>query len=207
MTNPSVKPGEPRLQEWTGPKGINRVDLTTLHDIANQARVLGERKLDNGTELIGHAPHVAPEAWLHLLFAPLGDAEIEDLEQSLLFPLPADYAEFLKIHNGISLFLGDVWLGGRRTSYARTGDAARQPFSLVSTNQEHGITAESQEMIIGGEQRIGATFRLGFDDGKVRKYKPRGRKPICVWESLEDMLASEAVRLATCFDASGRRLS
>lgn len=183
------------------------MDLTTLYDITNQARALGERKLDNGTELIGHAPHVAPEAWLHLLFAPLGDAEIEDLERSLLFPLPADYAEFLKIHNGPSLFLGDVWLGGRRTSYARTGDAARQPFSLVSTNQEYGITAASKEMVIGGEERISATIRMSFKDGKVRKYKPRGWRPTRVWDSLEDMVASEAVRLATCFDALGRRTS
>jgi len=183
------------------------MNLTTLHDITNQARALGERKLGNGAELIGHAPHVAPEAWLHRLFAPIGSAEIEDIERSLLFPLPADYAEFLKIHNGLSLFSGDLRLGGYRTSYARSGDGAWQPFCLVSTNPEHGITDESKEMVIGGEQRTGATIRLGFDDGKARKYKPRGRKPMCVWESLEDMLASEASRLATCFDASGRRLS
>lgn len=37
---------------------------------------LGARVLDDGARLIGHVPHVAPEAWFHQIYAPISETQI-----------------------------------------------------------------------------------------------------------------------------------
>lgn len=183
------------------------MDLSVLHAVVDQARGLGERALDSGTRLIGHVPHVAPEAWLHALYPPLSEDGIAAVEESLSFPLPADYAAFLRIHNGLRVFSGDLWLGGRRTSYSRVGDAAWQPFDLVLHHEEFTKALNGEELVIGGEQRTGVVLRYVIESGEIHKCRRRAGKPLGVWNSLEEMIASEASRLASCFDATGRRIT
>jgi len=141
-----------------------------------------------------------------MLFAPTGDSEIAAIERSLSFSLPPTYSAFLKIHNGLRLFSGDLWLGGHRASFSRSGDAVWQPFSIVSANQECNLTTDGNEIVIGGEERTGATIRYSTKDGRILKYKQRGKKPISSWDTFETMLISEVSRLALCFDATGHRL-
>jgi hypothetical protein len=68
-------------------------------DILMSYNNLGKQALESGTILIGHAPHIAPKAWLHSIHAPLSDREINALEKYLGI-IPEDYKSFLKKANG-----------------------------------------------------------------------------------------------------------
>jgi hypothetical protein len=39
-----------------------------VREVVNRSKGLGTRTLPDGTELIGHVPHIAREAYLHLMF-------------------------------------------------------------------------------------------------------------------------------------------
>ena len=58
----------------------------------------------NGTLLIGKAPHIAKLAWLHRIFKGLTDIELTQLESELGRTIPVSYKNFLKQTNGLQLF-------------------------------------------------------------------------------------------------------
>src|SRR6266853_226310 len=84
------------------------------------AKPLGYERLSDGTQVIGHVPHVAPKAFLHELYPPLSAEEMEEVEKLLGKSLPLDFGKFLAMANGCFLFSGSLSIYGRRTSYART---------------------------------------------------------------------------------------
>lgn len=103
--------------------------------VVEESRGLGSRVLANGTQIVGHVPHVVVEGYLHEIYPGLADAEIEALENGTLRrPIPEVYKAFLKVTNGANFFVAELWLGGARTDYARTGDESRQPFDLEMPN-------------------------------------------------------------------------
>src|SRR5438477_8765688 len=89
-------------------------------EAVGRARQSGESTSENGTTLLGRAPHVAPLAWSHSLFQPLTDDEISQLDHLCRRPVPRAYRWWLKKHNGLGLFVGTLSLDGLRTSYARS---------------------------------------------------------------------------------------
>src|SRR5215216_4661514 len=104
-----------------------------VRELVCEAKSFGYRRLANGTELFGHVPHVAPEAWLHELFAPLDDEELAVLEQSLKLPLPADYAAWLRRSNGGHFFSTALTFDGLRRTNSRDPEL-REPFALETPN-------------------------------------------------------------------------
>jgi hypothetical protein len=84
-------------------------------EILKNYNYLGEQKLENGTLLIGLAPHIAPKAWLHCIHAPLNNEEISELEKKLKVTIPECYKLFLKKEaNGIKVFNTTFYLFGFR---------------------------------------------------------------------------------------------
>jgi hypothetical protein len=58
----------------------------------------------SGAVLIGHAPHIAPMAWLHSIYPVLTEEDIIELEAELKKPIPEAYRDFLKNYsNGLAL--------------------------------------------------------------------------------------------------------
>jgi hypothetical protein len=49
---------------------------------------LGINKFTNGTTLIGKAPHIAPEAWLHTFYKGLTDVELLLLQKNIKIEFP-----------------------------------------------------------------------------------------------------------------------
>jgi len=178
--------------------------LDSVFRIVSAAEPLGIRTTAAGARLIGRAPHVAPEAYLHAVFPPLGEGDIDALEAEVGRPLPAAYRALLRAANGLSLFSGSLSVYGRRTSYARSGDAAWQPFSVVRPN-----TVERPRRLPGGALVVGS-YRT---DGSLVYVGERGEAIRCDrdeatllnrWPDLSTMLTQEAQRLASYFDESGR---
>ncbi|MCC5468163.1 SMI1/KNR4 family protein [Pelosinus baikalensis] len=70
------------------------------------------------------------------MYAGLTNETIDALQDSLGKTLPEDYVNFLKYTNGTNIFSDSISIWGMRTSNARRGDEAIQPYDLVSLNEE-----------------------------------------------------------------------
>lgn len=180
-------------------------ELSDVHAVIEPARALGSRKLDDGTELIGHVPHVAPEAWLHMLFPPLPPQGIERIEAELGRPLGPAFSSMLALHNGLSLFSDSLSIYGHRATVSRTGDAAWQPFSIRTPNTlERPKDADPSHLFVGSYGSDGSQLYIDVRDSRVYRCSRRSAAPLNRWDDFFGMLNSEARRLATLFDGQGR---
>ena len=179
--------------------------LQAVYAVTDRAKVFGHRVLPNGTELVGHLPHVAPQAWLHQLFAPLAEAELVAWEQALGEPLPPALRAFYGYHNGLNLFSCDLSLHGRRHSYERTSDAVWQPFDLDNQNRyRRGGPIPGRLFLAGNEDVL--WLSLDLHTQAVQRTTADGTV-IQNWSGFEEMLVTEVHRLANCFDEQGRRVN
>ncbi|HET6229655.1 MAG TPA: SMI1/KNR4 family protein [Longimicrobiaceae bacterium] len=164
--------------------------------------------LANGTKLVGHVPHVAPEAWLHVVFPALSEPELVSLKTSLGGPLPEDYRNFLRQMNGIRLFSGALTIDGLRKSYERTGEAVWQPFDVVDLNTlERPQGAKPTDFFIGGYDWDGSVLCVDTGSGETWRRDRDGFPSLNRWPSLFHMLADETERLAGHFDAEGKEIN
>ncbi len=172
-----------------------------------EAKHLGSRRLDNGTELIGHVPHVAPQAWLHIIFAPLDHMQIQQVERDIGRKLPMEFREFLQKSNGLSLFSGALSLYGWRSNFNRSEDQAWQPFSIRTPNvSERPSDAHDSLVFIGGYRADGSRLYIDPRDSLVHRCSRDSAKPLTTWQDFDTMLASEVERLAAMFDQTGKKV-
>src|SRR4051794_12669647 len=130
------------------------IERAWVNESLNRWTPIGHNVIDDGTELIGRIPHVAPFAWLHYLFAPVGNIDIEFYCERILNFKYYNYKNFLLIFNGVNLFSKNLYLLERRTSYRRDG-SIHQPWELSDTNlvpTEEG--APPYTLIIGGSNAL-----------------------------------------------------
>jgi len=166
------------------------------------AESFGARTTASGVRLVGHVPHVATEAYLHVVFPPLDELRIAALEDAIGLPIPDSYRRFLRLANGLDLFSSSLGIYGYRTSNERTGDAARQPFSVVIPNTvERPPGIPNRAIVIGGYGKDGSQIYVA--DSAVFRCDRENGASLNWWPDLFAMLVSEASRLATHFDASG----
>jgi hypothetical protein len=182
--------------------------LGALSRVLSDARHLGVKQLRNGTELIGYAPHVGPQAWLHVLFAGLSASKRDAVEAAIQRSLPPPYWALLQRFNGLSLFSGALALFGLRESYRRTGDAQWQPFALETPNVvERPQDARPHTVFVGSFRSDGSLLFMDPSDSQVYRRSHHSARVLTSWSSLESMLNSEALRLAELYDSAGRRKS
>ena len=182
-------------------------ELAPMYAIVDRARRLGERALPNGTELIGHVPHVAPDAWLHTMFAGLTEDEVAKVESEAGRSLTAEHRRILAAHNGLMLFSTALSLYGLRHSNVRVGDAARQPFGIrVPNGPERVPGAPKTWVYVGGYSSDGSQLCVDFTTSHVYRCARYSAKPLKEWPNLISMLNEEATRISSLFDENGRRL-
>lgn len=178
--------------------------LDVVLGIVSLAEPLGVHVTSMGARLVGHVPHVAPEAYLHIVFPPLSEADMTALEGELRRPLPVAYRTLLGVTNGLTLFSGSLSIYGRRTSYVRTGDEARQPFSVVTPNAyERPSNLPADAIIVGGYYEDGSRVYVSASGETVRCDRDDAT-PLNRWPDLLTMVTEEAQRLMSYFDESGR---
>jgi hypothetical protein len=148
--------------------------IIEIIDLVNQYRHLDFKKLNNVTYLVGRALHIAPQAWLHQVFAPLKEDEIiKDKSKLSCFLNPA-YELFLKHMNGLNLYSNSLSLYGLRDNYIRDEKNVWQPFDIIRTNEfESRRSIGKSNLIIGSYNFDGSN--LCFDaDGKILRYDNSG---------------------------------
>lgn len=169
---------------------------------------LGDKILENKTHLIGKAPHIAPEAWLHTIYPPLSSTDIGSLEKELHKPLPVEYRTFLEHTNGLNVFNTTLYLFGLRRNYNRDLDNVWQPFDIILPNTiEAPPNIKENVCIIGGYDWDGSYLYINSTDGSVHLCKRRDSKSIFNWKSFPEMLESEVKRLVTLFDGNGQEIN
>jgi hypothetical protein len=179
--------------------------LQEVYNIIYKAKSFGYRKLDNKTELIGHVPHVAPQAWLHKIFAPLQEKEIDFLESEMKVDIPPVLEVFYFFNNGLGLFSSSLSFYGLRTSYERTGDAVWQPFDIILPNTfGRADDSSMNQLYIGSYDYDGSRLYIDNLTMKVYRCSRESSKPLNEWPSFEEMLLSETRRLDNLFDVEGK---
>jgi hypothetical protein len=176
--------------------------------VVRQAEHLGSRKLTTGVELIGHVPCMAPQAYLHVLFPPLNDEKIEEIETNIGHILPSDLKDFYGYSNGIMLFASGLYVDGLRRNFARRGDESRQPFSIITPNtHERPVDSPDSLVFFGGHECDGSLLGMFPDSPEVFRFAPCSVKVLNEWPSFDAMLLSEIRRLSLLFDAQGRKIN
>jgi len=167
----------------------------------------GKKVLTNGTELLCHVPHVAPQAWFHIMYTALSSQEIKDFEELSPIPFPIEYKEFLSKANGINIFSDSLSIWGLRHSYQRTGEEALQPYDLLSLNSERPKGCSDTWLFFGSYSWDGTRVMFDMAEGtfnnKVYRCPRRSTQIIQEWPSFWVWLDSEINRLAHLYDAKG----
>ena len=178
-----------------------------ITDFLKNYRQLGQKKLPNGTLLVGRAPHIAPEAWLHRVFAPLAEKELGFLEKQLGESIPPSYRRFLLHSNGLAVFNTTLSMDGLRSNYKRTGnDASGQPFDIVTPNTTEKPDDADGLFFIGGYDWDGSKLCIRRSDEKVFVREAGTGALQSGWKNFDAMLSSELKRLKALFDSSGREV-
>ena len=178
-----------------------------VREVLAEAEALGGRELPDGTRLIGHVPHIGPEAYLHTVYAPLSDEELEVVEGQICRRLPSPLKAFYKCANGLYLFSGALSIDGLRREHSRTGDAARQPFSIDTPNvMERPTGSDPAAVFFGGYDWDGSLLFMMPSEARVFRCERDVASILTTWPTLENMLVSEAARLASAFDGDGRQI-
>lgn len=163
------------------------------------------KTLSNGTELICHVPHIAPQAWLHILYAALDDNEIESLENELGQKIPSELKYFYEKYNGLNVFSDSLSIWGYRKSYERKGEGSIQPYSLVELNKERPTECPDSWLFFGSYSWDGSCvlFDTSKEDLKVYRCEDGTTKILSEWPNFSYWLLEEIKRLTNLFDEKG----
>ncbi len=171
----------------------------------------GERLTEFGARLICPAPHIASEAYFHVLYKGLSDVDIDKLQNKLSLTIPIDLLDFLRYANGVNLFGNKLSIYGLRFSNVRTGDQAWQPFDLGLQNEKYEKPANrpSNIMLFGscdrGESKL--FFEINQEKIIVGKTPRDNFDKMQLWPDFWTCLISEAKRLSVRFDDDGKSIN
>jgi hypothetical protein len=166
---------------------------------------LGLEKSENGTILIGRAPHIAKYAWLHEIYPVLIDEDIIKLESELKTEIPSDYKSFLlKCSNGLGMFVSKFYLYGLRKELGRSIEASRQPYSIYTPNiDERPENAKESFFFIGGYRWDGSKIYIDKVTNSVHFCARWDATSLYIWNSFEEMILSETRRFTKLFNENG----
>ena len=153
-------------------ESFNRRVLTPLKHASNS----GDATNAVGTRLIGHAPHIAPEAYVHVVYSPLGEAHLQELRVRLGRPLPPEYEDFLKNANGLMMFLGQIRVFGYVPLKRQAADRVHNyPSSVIVPNVSARVVGLSHGAVAVGWYKANGSYAAIEDDGTVTQFAPKAR--------------------------------
>jgi hypothetical protein len=189
-------------------RGALMIDIFKyITEVVSQAESFGMRILPNGVRLIGHIPHVAPEAYFHVIYPPLSDKDIEDIEEAIGRSLPSALKLFYNNTNGIKLFAYSLSIDGLRKSFDRIGDDAWQPYSIITPNTiERPHDVDHDLVFFGGYRWDGSMLCMSPHSSVVYRLSRETAIPLNVWSCFDEMIINEVNRLSNIYDSKGYKL-
>lgn len=153
---------------------------------------------DMGTRLIGHAPDIAPKAYVHVVYAPLDESELQELCARLERPVPTQFKEFLTCANGLLIFLDEIRVMGY-VPLKRRGDTSihNYPPSLMVPNVSARLKGLSDGAVAIGFYQIDGSYVAIEKSGLVVRFDAKGDAgAIQKWPDFDTWLISEISRLS-----------
>lgn len=169
----------------------------------------GKKITGNGTILICHVPHVAPEAWLHEIYPPLTEENILKVEKALQKSFPTELKQFYTLANGINIFSDSLSIWGQRDSYERERENASLPYDIVFLNEENNCYCPKDWIYFGSYSLDGSQMVVNLSSNKntIFRVKNGSTEILNEWPSFSEWLSSEINRLAMFFDTKGKELN
>lgn len=160
----------------------------------------------NGVKLIGHVPHVAPQAWLHKIFPPITKNEIDILESKIGIKVNDTLKGFFLKMNGIKLFGDTLAIYGYIETISRDIKNP-QPYSIITLNTVERLRKIDKDILfIGGYNWDGSLLYTNKSE-KVFRCSRDDINALNEWDSFGDMLYSEIVRISNLFSLDGKELN
>ena len=168
---------------------------------------LGIEEIPNRCKRIGHVPHVAPMAYLHEVYAPLDETDVDDLEQKISRTFPKPLREFYRHHNGLRMFSETFVVYGSIKNLDRSDFSygVYCPIDLQTSNIP-GRPGNAQEATVffGGYVEDFSKLYLDAKNRVIRCPKEDASKILNMWENLGEWLVTETRRLNSLFDEAGK---
>lgn len=140
-----------------------------------------------------------PLAYLHEIFAPLCEQEIQCLEQLIERQLPQELANFYRCANGLTLFSASLSISGLRKDYSRR-PGTRLPVSLEYGNTKERPSTAPCDHINLGFYSYGDGYHVWMTpSGMVYVTAGSLSESIRSWHSLWAFLDTEIDRLVAEF--------
>lgn len=163
-----------------------------------------ERESDTAS-FYNHAPWVAPQAYLHIVFKPASDAALS--ENGRLLPLPEIWQAQLALANGAMLYSGAMSIYGVVDSHAllnRTDLFNQQPFRIALENGSWPPPDQKNEVVIGGYDYDGTRAILNVRSGQVSAVPRKSTEVLKRWANPDAWITSEMARLRSLHDDTGK---
>jgi len=165
---------------------------------------LGEIKNDMGTRLIGHVPHIAPKAYVHVVYSPLKDEDLLEFGERLERPIPIQYEEFLGYANGLMVFSGALRVMGY-TPIKRKADVHvyNYPPNVIVSNVSARMKGLSHGAVIVGFYKEDGSYASIEEDGSVVRFDAKGSGDVIQkWSDFDIWLSSEIAILNKDYKAA-----
>lgn len=153
----------------------------------------------SGTRAIGHLPCIAPQAYMHVIYPPLEEREIIEL-QNRIQPLNVHESllDLFRCSNGMHIFFRK---GFRVFGFAPVGsgsieDHFKYPSDIFSINGSVRVKGSiPTEITIGWYLEDSSYVNLG-GNGSVLRFKPANPKQVIqYWPDIKTWLSTEIERL------------
>jgi hypothetical protein len=160
---------------------------------------------------VTNVPWIAPVAYLHVIFKPIGRQVLEEAGRRLRMPIPL--SELLKTQNGAILFSGALSIYGVHAPSQllnRSDPFSRLPFNIEDENNNWPPVNRTQFLAIAGYGFDGSQVCIDRTDSRVHLFHRASNAlaptPTFSWKNIEDWIVSETSRLSTMFDSRGKRI-
>lgn len=159
----------------------------------------GDSTNEMGTRLIGHVPQIAPKAYMHVVYAPLTEAQLREFRGRLGRPVPAEYGEFLTHANGLSLFVGEMRVLGYVPTMRRASTSVHNyPSNVMIPNVSARIAGLSHGAVVVGWYRADGSYVAIEENGTVIQLDSKLRVGCMqTWPSFDSWVTSEILAMTS----------
>lgn len=154
---------------------------------------LGETKNDMGTRLIGHSPHVAPRAYVNVVYPPLDIKNFDEFSQRLARKIPEQFKNFLFFANGLMVFSGALRVMGYTPIKKKSkADVYDYPSSLTMPNISARINGIQENDIVVAWYKSDSSYVLLNEAGNAVRFSAKdGGRVIQEWADFDTWISSE----------------
>ena len=158
----------------------------------------GEAFHIKGARLLGFMPEVASKAYAHIIFPPLDEGFIPEFQNRIGDrKLPISLIQFLKLANGMSIFLGEIQLSGYIPLKSKKSSSfLDNPSNIMIDNGQLMVKGSEVSDITIGWYGSDSSYLNIKSDGSIVRFKPGlPMQIIQSWPDLGTWLSSEIARL------------